>query len=156
MEYRIATEKDIEHLVTSRMDTLRAVNGLSEDYAFSDSFLDASRKYFLEGDHSTVLALEGDKVEGCATMCYIRIMPTFAHPSGCRAHLMNVYTSAGRRRQGIAFQMVSILIEEAWRRGATEISLDATEAGRPLYLKLGFRDSDECMILEKDRSLTGQ
>ena len=48
--------------------------------------------------------------------------------------------------------MVSILIEEAWSRGVTEISLDATEAGRPLYRKLGFHDSGEYMVLEKENT----
>ena len=65
---------------------------------------------------------------------------------------MNVYTDAERRRQGIAYRMVSMLIEEAWSRGVTEISLDATEAGRPLYRKLGFHDSGEYMVLEKENT----
>ena len=149
MEYRMASDRDIDLLVRSRMETLRAVNGLEEDYRFSERFEEASRKYFLEGDQSTVLAMEGDQVVGCATMCFLELMPTFSHPAGKRAHLMNVYTDPSRRREGIAARMVSMLIEEAWNRGATEISLDATESGRPLYRKLGFRDSDECMVLEK-------
>lgn len=150
MEYRFADAKDMEKLLSSRLDTLRAVNHLGKDYQFSDSFLAASRQYFLDGDQSTVLALDGDRVAGCATLCYLVMMPTFSHPSGRRAHLMNVYTDADYRRQGIARRMVSMLIERAWESGATEISLDATEAGRPLYLQLGFRDSDECMVLEKN------
>ena len=151
MEYRMAADRDIELLVRSRMDTLRAVNGLEENHRFSESFEEASRRYFLEGDQSTVLALEGDRVVGCATMCYLELMPTFSHPTGKRAHLMNVYTDPSRRREGIAARMVSMLIAEAWNRGATEISLDATESGRPLYRKLGFRDSEECMVLEKTK-----
>ena len=151
MEYRMAADRDIELLVRSRMDTLRAVNGLEENHRFSESFEEASRRYFLEGDQSTVLALEGDRVVGCATMCYLELMPTFSHPTGKRAHLMNVYTDPSRRREGIAARMVSVLITEAWNRGATEISLDATESGRLLYRKLGFRDSEECMILEKTK-----
>ena len=149
MEYRTASAEDIELMMRSRLDTLRAVNSIGEDYRFSDGFQEAARKYFLEGDHTTVLALDGGRVAGCATMCWYRLMPTFSHPSGYRAHLMNVYTDPSRRREGIAARMVSMLIEEAWNRGATEISLDATESGRPLYRKLGFRDSDECMVLEK-------
>ena len=149
MEYRIASADDMELLVGSRLDTLRAVNRLGTDYRFSDGFVRASREYFLSGDQETVLAVDGGRVLGCATMCYITLMPTFSHPSGKRAHLMNVYTDPALRRQGIAFRMVSMLIENAWKRGATEISLDATEAGRPLYRKLGFRDSGECMVLEK-------
>ena len=36
-------------------------------------------------------------------------------------------------------------------RGATEISLDATESGRALYIKCGFKDSDECMVLVRNQ-----
>ena len=39
---------------------------------------------------------------------------------------MNVYTAPDYRGQGIAMRMVEMLIEEARRRGITEISLDAT------------------------------
>ena len=149
MEYRFAAAADIELMLQSRMDTLRAVNHLGAGYQFSGGFQEAIRMYFLNGDQDTVLALDGDRVVGCASMCYIRMMPTFSHPTGNRAHLMNVYTDPARRREGIAAKMVSMLIEEAWNKGVTEISLDATEAGRPLYRKLGFRDSRECMILER-------
>ena len=149
MRYKIAMAEDIELLLQSRMDTLKAVNRLPEDYRFSDTFREASREFFLEGDHTTVLALDEGRAVGCATMCYYDLMPTFSHPSGRRAHLMNVYTDPSRRREGIGYRMVSMLIDDAWSRGYTEISLDATEAGRPLYRKLGFKDSEECMVLEK-------
>ena len=145
----MAAEADIELIMQSRMDTLRAVNHLGKDYQFSEAFQAANRKFFLEGDQSTVLAMDGDRLVGCATMCYIELMPTFSHPSGKRAHLMNVYTDPARRRQGVAFLMVSMLMDEAWKRGVTEISLDATEDGRPLYQKLGFRGSEEYMVLNK-------
>ena len=152
MEYRIASEKDIELLIQSRMDTLRDVNHLDAGYEFSSEFRDASRAYFLKGDQTTVLATDGDMIAGCATMCYLQLMPTYSHPSGERAHLMNVHTDPARRREGIASRMVSMLIREAWNRGVTEISLDATEAGRPLYRKLGFHDSGEYMVLEKENT----
>ena len=80
-------------------------------------------------------------------MCYIETMPTLLHPTGKRAHLMNVYTNSEYRRQGIAHEMLSMLIGEAQEKGVTEISLDATELGRPLYKKYGFVESDEYMVL---------
>ena len=54
-----------------------------------------------------------------------------------------------KKRHGIAMKMVSMLIDEAWERGVTGISLDATEEGRPLSKKLGFVDSTEGMVLVK-------
>lgn len=150
IEFRIATADDIELLMSSRLEMLKVVNNLTDDYVFPDLIVKESRDYFLNGDQTTVLAIDGAEVIGCASMSYMRIMPTFSHPTGKRAHLMNVYTRNEYRRQGIARKMVNMLIEDAWNRGSTEISLDATTMGRPLYESLGFKTSSECMVLTKD------
>ena len=86
-------------------------------------------------------------VIGCATICYIEVMPTFSHPTGKRAHLMNVYTNSKYRRKGIALHMLNLLIKEAKEKGVTEISLDATELGKPLYKKCNFVEAEEYMVL---------
>ena len=147
---RIAKKDDIEEMMNSRLEMLKVVNNLSEDYEYSDEIINESREYFLNGDHITVLAFDGNEVVGCASMSFMRIMPTFSHPTGKRAHLMNVYTRNEFRRQGIARKMVELLIEETWKKGVTEISLDATESGRPLYVSMGFTDSTECMVLTRE------
>ena len=74
-------------------------------------------------------------------------MPTYDHPIGKRAHIMNVYTKADYRRRGIARQMVTMLLDEARERKVSYVSLDATENGRPLYTALGFAPNDENMGL---------
>lgn len=146
IKYVVASKDDTELLMHSRLETLRTVNGLPCDYRFSKEIISNSRKYFNSNNQTTVLAFDKGVV-GCATICYIEVMPTFSHPTGKRAHLMNVYVNSEYRRQGIALHMVNMLIKEAKEKGITEISLDATEAGRTLYKKCGFVESDECMIL---------
>ena len=149
-EYKIASKEDIDILMASRLEMLKVVNGLPQDYVFSDELVNESRSYFLEGDQTTVLSFVDGDFAGCASVSYMTIMPTFSHPTGKRAHVMNVYTRDRYRRQGIAFKMMSMLIDDAWAKGATEISLDATESGRYLYEKMGFTDSEECMVMVKD------
>ncbi len=151
MEIRIADKNDIELMMSSRLEMLKEVFCLEADHQYSESFVETSRRYFLEGDQTTVLAMDGGSVVGCASMCYFSVMPTCEHPTGKRAHLMNVYTRNEYRGQGIGMKMVNMLIDDAWNNGATEISLDATEAGRPLYKKCGFEDSGECMVLVKGK-----
>ena len=148
MEIRKANVNDIETLMDIRLEMLRVVNNLSADAVFDKVLVDCSREYFLHGDQTTVLAIDGGKAIGCASISYINIMPTFDHPTGKRAHLMNVYTNKEYRRQGIGKKMVELLIDEAKSKGCTEISLDATEQGRFLYEQLGFTANDSGMLLE--------
>lgn len=149
IEIKIASKDDIERLMCIRLEMLKVVNNLSEDYEYSAELMKETRNYFLNGDQMTVLASDGDVAIGCASMSFFRIMPTFDHPTGKRAHLMNVYTRSEYRQQGIARKMVKLLIEKTWEEGATEISLDATALGRLLYKSIGFIDSTECMVLTK-------
>lgn len=146
IEYIVASKNDIGLLMEIRLEMLRVVNGLPSDYQFSNELIEQSKEYFKNASQTTILAID-KTVIGCATICYIDVMPTFSHPTGKRAHLMNVYTNSQYRRQGIASKMLNMLIDKAKRKGVTEISLDTTKLGKPLYQSCGFVDSDECMVL---------
>nr|WP_273467313.1 GNAT family N-acetyltransferase [Treponema succinifaciens] len=50
--------------------------------------------------------------------------------------------------QGACKKMLELLIEEAKSRKVTEISLDATEKGRPLYESMGFCCNDSAMAMK--------
>lgn len=149
MIIKFSTKADLEKLISIRLEMLRIVNDLNENYEFSSDFKKEVSDYFINGNQDTVIAIDEEnenKIIGCATLSYIYIMPTFSHPSGKRGHLMNVYTNENYRRQGIAQKMINMLLEEAKKRKLTEISLDATEMGKPLYKKIGFIKNDSGMI----------
>lgn len=144
IEYKKVTAELLETALKLRREMLGIIYGKDES-EFEGEFTRLSEEFFKNGDQTTVLAYDGDKPVGCATICYITLMPTNDHPAGKRAHIMNVYTNASYRRQGIAQKMVTTLLDEAKARGVTYISLDATESGRPLYKTLGFKENEENM-----------
>lgn len=141
-----ALPSELETVLQMRYETMRNVCGFSPEYDFSEEFYTETERYFREGDQVTLLAWDGETAVGCASICYISVMPTFSHPNGIRAHLMNVYVRSSHRRQGIARNMLEYLIEDACKRNATQITLDTTFAGRPLYASLGFEASGEGMV----------
>ena len=141
---RIAKDSDLNSVLAIRMEMLAEVN---EGKTFDEDFKERSRGYFTNGAQTTVLAFDGENAVGCATICYVQVMPTFSHPTGKRAHIMNVYVREEFRRRGIAREMMKMLLDEAKSCGVTQITLDATESGRPLYQALGFESSEEFMEL---------
>lgn len=145
MQIKKTDASDIEDLMQIRLEMLRLVNGMRQEDDFDKALVECSREYFLNGEQTTVFAMDGNKIAGCASLSYISVMPTFDHPTGKRAHLMNVYTREEFRSRGVGKMMVQYLIEEAKSRGVTEISLDATEMGKPLYKALGFNENLSAM-----------
>lgn len=65
MEYRIAAKADIEMLMNIRLEMLRKVNELPDDFEFSEEFIANSKRYFLEGDQTTSVALENGDAVAC-------------------------------------------------------------------------------------------
>lgn len=75
-------------------------------------------------------------------------MPTYHNPTGKKAYIMNMYTAPEYRRQGIAFHILDLLVNAAKKQGVSQIALEATDMGRPLYEKYGFvRMQDEMELL---------
>lgn len=134
-----------------RLDCLRAVGKLPQDYAFVPAFVEATRGFLRNADQTTLLAMDGEAAVACATLCYKTCIPTLGHPTGKRAHIMNVYVAEGYRRQGVAKRLMLALHAEAASRGVTEITLDATDEGRKLYEAIGYQASEECMFFDIGR-----
>lgn len=137
--------------VAIRMACLRDVCALPETHAFPEAFIAATREFLRTADQTTLLMMDGESPVACATLCYKTYIPTPGHPTGRRAHLMNVYTAPAYRRRGLAKRLLMVLHREAAGRGVTEITLDATAEGRRLYERMGYAASDEAMFLDVGR-----
>ena len=124
-EYKKATIADIDELVRTRIIVLRAANKLSNDVDMSLVEKESYEYYksALEiGDHN---------------------------PTGKKAYIMNMYTAPAYRRQGIAFHTLDLLVKDIRKQGVSQITLEATEMGRPLYEKYGFVKMEDEMELIK-------
>ena len=141
MDYKFATLEDIEVLTSSRVEVLRAANKLSDSVDMSqvekESF-EYYKKALADGSHVAILVMDGDVVVGAGGISYYTVMPTFHNPTGKKAYVMNMYTRPDYRRQGIAMETLDLLIKDAKEKGIQEITLEATDMGKPLYEKYGF------------------
>ncbi len=143
MIFKRAKEEDLEAVLSIRYEMLYELNKKELNHDLTNN----TEKYFQNGDQATFLAWEEGRPVACATVCYFMVLPTFSHPGGLRAHIMNVYTKEAYRRRGIGVELVKMMIEDAKQRGVSHISLDATQEGRLLYQKCGFTATEEGMEL---------
>ena len=140
-DFRKATVDDISLLVRLRMDLLRAEIKDGEN-ARLDYVEKQVEQYYRESipsqSHIAYLAFEGEVCVGTGGVCFYQVLPTYFKPTGKKAYIINMYTAPMYRRRGIAIYILDLLVKEALDHGATYISLEATESGRPLYEKYGF------------------
>jgi len=148
--YTIASIEDLEILVKTRIEVLRAANKLDDSVDMSEVEAE-SRTYYekalADGSHTAILVFDGDKFAGAGGVSYYTVMPTYHNPSGRKAYIMNMYTKPEYRRRGIAFKTLDFLVSDAKNKGIAAISLEATDMGRPLYEKYGFVKMEDEMEL---------
>lgn len=133
---------DIDVLTQLRMEVLIAANNLQKDVDMSVVREETYHYYehcFKDDSHVAYLAYDGDKIIGTGAISIYSVMPTYSNPSGKKAYIMNMYTKPEYRRCGIAYEILDYLVIEAKKRHITEITLEATIGGKPLYEKYGFK-----------------
>lgn len=139
--YRRASIEDIDELVRTRIVVLRAANKLSDEADMTTVEKESYAYYgraLVSGEHTAYLVYDDGKFIGAGGVSFYQVMPTYHNPSGKKAYIMNMYTAPEYRRQGIAYKTLGLLVEEAKERGVSQISLEATDMGRPVYEKFGF------------------
>lgn len=151
-EYKKATIADIDELVRTRVIVLRAANKLSDDVDMSLVEKESYEYYksALEiGEHIAYLVCDNETFIGAGGVSFYQVMPTYHNPTGKKAFIMNMYTAPAYRRQGIAIHILDLLVKDIRKQGVSQITLEATEMGRPLYEKYGFVKMEDEMELIK-------
>ena len=151
-KYKKATIADIDELVRTRIIVLRAANKLSNDVDMSLVEKESYEYYksALEtGEHIAYLVYDNETFIGAGGVSFYKVMPTYHNPTGKKAYIMNMYTASEYRRQGIAFHTLDLLVKDVRKQGVSQITLEATEMGRPLYEKYGFVKMEDEMELIK-------
>ena len=67
-------------------------------------------------------------------------------PTGKVTYISNMFTYPEYRKHGIATKLFALTVEEAKKQGCIKILLNATDMGRPLYEKFGFKDTANDMV----------
>jgi GNAT superfamily N-acetyltransferase len=63
-----------------------------------------------------------------------------------RAMILNLYVERQHRRRGIAYELMKEMIAWCQTNGFLGVSLRASDEGRPLYERLGFRPTNEMRL----------
>lgn len=139
--YKKADIENIDELVRTRLIVLRGANKLSEEADMKlveEESYAYYRRALSTGEHIAYLIYDKKTFIGAGGVSFYQVMPTYHNPSGRKAYIMNMYTAPQYRRQGIAYEMLNRLVRDIRARGVTQIALEATDMGRPLYEKYGF------------------
>lgn len=139
--YRQATLQDIAQLLEFRLCLLHSAIGEGRPDRW-ENVKEHIIQYYQEAlsndTHLAYLVYDGNRCIATGGVCFYQILPTYYKPTGKKAYLINLYTVPEYRRRGVATQVLNLLIDESLQRGATYISLEATDMGRSLYEKCGF------------------
>jgi len=148
IEFRKATAEDINALAKVRIDFLCEANQLTEEE--KEVLLTANRQYFTEtmadGSFIAWIALDGADIAGTSGITFYKVPPNASCPTGKTAYISNMFTYPRFRKQGIAFRLFSLIVDEAKINGYKKVLLNATDMGKPLYARYGFQDTAGDMI----------
>jgi GNAT superfamily N-acetyltransferase len=147
---RRATPGDVEALVRLRVALLREMGAVDE---VGSAPLAAAIRRYLETElpAERFLAWVGTDADGAVVACgglvFLQKPPSPGNYSGREAYIMNMYTAPEWRGRGVASRMFAAIVRHAREAGAESARLHATEDGRAIYERSGFRLVGNEMVL---------
>jgi GNAT superfamily N-acetyltransferase len=121
--------------------------------AMSRTFEPWVKERIADGRYLGWIVEEDGRVAGSAGLMIVDWPPHTLHPeSNQRGYLLNVYVEAEFRKRGLAHRLIECCLGEARRRGIRVVTLHSSDAGRPVYEKLGFHATSEMMFVGREKS----
>jgi len=148
MKIRKAEFSDIVSLVDNRLEFICSIRSIDNVDEFKKQTRIYLEKHIDDGTVVSYVATDKNKIVASCILCIYETLPTPCCLCGKNGLLLNVYTLKEYRKQGLAFNILTALIDEAKQLGIGKILLDYTDDGYALYKKLGFESLDREMALE--------
>jgi GNAT superfamily N-acetyltransferase/uncharacterized protein (DUF952 family) len=104
---------------------------------------------------SSYLLFAGREILGCAALTVEEKPPRPGLMPNLAGHVRDVYVLPEHRGRGGARLLLTMVREEAARRGIRKLALHASEMGRPLYSSMGFKPDGSYLELEDVHGLDG-
>lgn len=146
---RQATVADVDIIVRHRCgmfadmgcgdEAARAVMATSARPFIAAALKDGSYRGWLIEDGPDVVAGGGVAILG--------FQPTPSDPSPRRVWVLNMYTEPAHRGRGLARQIIQSIIGWCRDQGFRSVFLHASDDGRPLYERLGFKPTNETRLV---------
>lgn len=137
VKYRRLTEKELEVFIAMRINQLRE-EGAKEDIDLKPALREYYNRHMADGTFVSWLAVDGDRIVGTSGMSFVEKPPYFGCPSGKMGLLSSMFTAKECRRQGIAKELLTRVMNEARAYGCGTVQITASDMGVLLYTDFGF------------------
>ena len=144
IEYRKLSEKELDVFIEMRINQLRE-EGAKEDIDLKPALLDYYKRHMKDGTFVSWLAFDGNNIIGTSGMSFVEKPPYFGCPSGKIGLLSSMFTNPNYRRNGIAKELLSRIVNEAKQYGCGTIQITASDMGVKLYTDFGFEHNGNFM-----------
>jgi len=141
MQFTKASPAEADVLTQLRIEFLEEYWGRQEESLrkyLSAKLLDYFSSSIADGSYVCYLAKHNEEWVGIGGMVIRQQPGGFKIPNGRIAYIMNMYTRANYRKQGVAKRILQLLMDEAKTLSCEALELHATKEGEPVYQKAGF------------------
>ncbi len=108
---------------------------------YTAAYIEQTRGELVRGAHRAWLAEADGEAVACVLLVEWVMPPNPDEHQRKRGFVSSVYTRPDYRRQGVARQLMTMLVEHARAEGFQRLILWASDMGRPLYEDMGFTPS---------------
>lgn len=143
MRIEKATAYDIDLLIGFRLDFLKEEFPeltIEEEKKIVCQLKEYLPKRLNTGDFVAYIAFVDNNVASTVFMTIHEMPANTSAPAGKIGTILNVYTYPQYRKNGYASKTMYQIIEEAKKKGISSLNLNATDMGKSLYEKVGFKD----------------
>lgn len=137
IQYRKLTEKELDSFIEMRIGQLRE-EGSRKNIDLKPALMDYYNRHMADGTFVSWLAVDGDKIIGTSGMSFVEKPPYFSCPNGKIGLLSSMFTANDYRRQGIAKELLTRIVNEAKEYGCGCVQITASDMGVLLYTDFGF------------------